>query len=115
MGDQLNILKLDQYALRIKFYNFCEKIKNKFHWYIRVTGFIHNLVPYPTVFDTIFITLTVLGGVACILPKIDQLIGQKREPFRHYLKTNKYIIRVNRTGVKIRALLYRARGINICF
>ena len=29
-------------------------------------------------------------GVACFLPKIDQLIGQKREPFRHYLKTNKF-------------------------
>jgi hypothetical protein len=27
MGYQLNILKFDQYALRIKFYNFCEKKK----------------------------------------------------------------------------------------
>jgi hypothetical protein len=30
MGDQLNILKLDQYALRKYFYNFCEKNKKNF-------------------------------------------------------------------------------------
>ena len=77
MGDQLNILKLDQYALRIKFYNFCEK-KKKF---IDTLGDpdLSTISYRPLPFSLLFLSRSrsQARGVACILPKIDYLlIGQ---------------------------------------